>query len=112
MMSQLPSVPAAPMGASRGASQGTSSSSSNQSTAIVPGMMGVYNQLLGLNQQNYSKVLGAYAGGSNAMNAQLPGIYKGYSGLEGQVMNTLGMGQVLGQNGNWGVATPAAQAIQ
>ncbi len=73
--------------------------------------MGVYSDLLGRNTQNYANILGSYAQGQGQAAAQLPGIYGGYNQLGGDVMNTLGMGQVLGQNGNWGVAGPAAQAI-
>lgn len=102
------------MGSSQGSgnSSGSSSGSSKSETQIVPGMMGVYSQLLGLNQQNYGNVMNAYQSGQNAAAAQLPGIYGGYNTLKGDVMNTLGMGAALGQNGNWGVAAPAAQAIK
>lgn len=96
-------------GSSSGTSQGTSSS--QQSTQMIPGMMGVYNQLLGINQGHYGNVMNAYQGQLQNNQSQLPGIYGGYGQLGGDVMNTLGMGQVLGQNGNWGVAGPAAQAI-
>lgn len=104
-------------GYSIGGSQGssTSSGSSNNqssgqstgqsSTQIVPGMMGVYDQLLGLNQSNYQNVLDTYTSGQNNMSGQLPGIYGGYNTLNQSVANT------LGQGGDWGVATPAAQAI-
>lgn len=95
-----------------GGSTQSGSSQSQQATQIVPGMMGVYSQLLGLNQGNYQNVLSAYTQGQNRQASQLPGIYQGYGQLQGDVANTLGMGQVLGQNGNWGVATPAAQAIE
>lgn len=89
----------------------TGSSSSQQSTQMVPGMMNVYNQLLGLNQNNYQNMLNAYTAGGQTLAGQLPNIYQGYGGLQNQIMGTLGMGQVLGKNGNWGVAAPAAQAI-
>ncbi len=94
-------------------SSGSSSSSSSgqQSTGMIPGMTGIYNQLLGVNQQRYGNVMNAYQGGEKNINQQMPGINQGYSQLGGDIQNTLGMGQVLGQNGNWGVAAPAAQAI-
>lgn len=94
-----------------GGGSGSSSSSSSSHPDTIPGMMGVYSQLLGLNQQNYGNVLNAYQQGQGNLGQQLPGIYGGYGAVQGQVENTLGMGQVLGQNGNWGVAAPAAQAI-
>lgn len=87
-------------------SQGVSTGSSTSGTQIVPGMLGLYNQMLGLQQRQYSNVLSAYGNGINAVGQQLPGIVQGYGNLLGDVRNTLGMG------GGWGVATPAAQAIQ
>jgi hypothetical protein len=89
----------------------TSSGSSQSSTQMIPGMMGVYSQLLGLNQQNYGNVLGAYNTGQQNISSTMPGITSGYGNLNAGIQNTLGMGQVLGQNGNWGVAQPAATAI-
>ncbi len=98
-----------PSGGSSQISSGTGSSSSGP----VPNPItdSAYSQLLGLNQQNYGNVLGAYSQGQQQAGGQLPGIYGGYGQLGGDVQSTLGMGQVLGQNGNWGVAAPAAQAI-
>lgn len=106
--------------ASVNASQGTSSSSSTNkstqsstneaknSTQMVPEMLGVYQQLLDANKTNYGNVLSAYQGQQASNNQQLPGIYQGYGDLNKGVANTLGMGQ----EGGWGVASPAAQAIQ
>ncbi len=96
-------------GSSSGSSQ--SSSAGDQYTAVVPGMMGVYGQLLGVNQQRYGNVLGAYQSQLQGNARQLPGVYQGYNSVLGDVNNTLGMGQVLGKDGNWGVAAGAAQAI-
>ncbi len=96
---------------STGSSYGQGQSTSKSGTRITPGMMGVYNQLLGLNQQNYQNVLGAYNQGQQNLAQGLPSITDSYGALQGDVMNTLGMGQVLGQNGNWGVAGPAAEQI-
>lgn len=98
-------------GQSSGTSSSTGSGSSSQSTQMIPGMQGVYSQLLGMNATNYGNVMNAYQGQKASNAAQLPGVYAGYGQVQGDVMNTLGMGQVLGQNGNWGVADPAAQAI-
>lgn len=81
-------------------------SSSSSSTQIVPGMKDIYNQLLGLNQQNYSQVLGAYGAGQANLASQLGGIYGGFGALKDQVMDTLGF------KGGWGVAEPARQAIE
>jgi len=81
-------------------------SSSQSGTQTIPGMMGVYNQTLGLNQANYSNILGAYGQGQQNLSATLPGIYGGYGQLGGQVAETLGYGGTP-----WGVAAPAAQAI-
>jgi hypothetical protein len=67
--------------------------------------MNVYNQTLGLNQQNYQNILGAYSGGQQNLSANLPAIYQGYGDLQKQIAGT------LGQGGDWGVATPGAQAI-
>ncbi len=90
----------------------TGSSQSQTQTAIVPGMGNIYSQLLGMNQQNYGNMMQAYSQGQNNLSGQLPGVYGKYGQLSQDVGNTLGMGQVLGQNGNWGVAAPAAQAIK
>ncbi len=89
-----------------------SSSSSYSFPVMNPGANDIYNQLLGLNQQNYQNILGAYQGAQANMNQQLGGIYSGFDSLLGKVENTLGMGAALGQNGNWGVAGPAALAIR
>lgn len=72
----------------------------------IPSQMGLYNQSLALNQQNYQNILGAYSGGQQGLAAQLPGIYQGYGNIQSGVQNTLGLG-----GGGWGVAAPAAQAI-
>lgn len=90
---------------------GRSSSTSQSGTEMIPGMSSVYNQLLGMNEGAYNQALGAYGQGQSQLASGLPSIYSGYNNVQGNVMNTLGMGQVLGQNGNWGVAAPAAQAI-
>jgi hypothetical protein len=85
-------------------------SASTSGTGIVPGMLDVYNQLLGLNQQHYQNVLGAYQGAQGNLAQNLPSISQGYGDIENQVMGTLGQGRALGGN-NWGVAQPAATAI-
>lgn len=94
-----------------GSSTSSGRSQTQQSTQIVPGMMGVYSDLLNRNQQNYGNVLSAYTKGQQTQASQLPGIYGGYNTLQGQVAQTMGMGAALGENGNWGVAQPAATAI-
>lgn len=99
-------------GGAGGAGGGVAPGSSQSAPGVIPEMMGVYKELLGINQQHYGNVMNAYQSGQNTLARQLPGIYQGYGQLSGDVMNTLGMGQVLGQNGNWGVAGPAAQAIK
>lgn len=96
---------------SGGSSKGSGSSQSQQSTQVLPSLMAGYNQLLGLNQQNYGNTLNAYSQGQSQLAGGLPSNYASYGQTLGGVGNTLGMGQVLGQNGNWGVAAPAAQAI-
>lgn len=102
MAINLPSIP--------GGSSGQSSSSS--SPTMIPGMMGVYNQLLAVNQQHYGNVLGAYQQGESTIASQSPQIAAGYAGVNAGVQNQLGMGQVLGQNGNWGVAQAGADRIR
>jgi hypothetical protein len=92
---------------SSGSSSGYSSGLSQSAPVINPGAAGFYNQLLGLNRQNYQSVLDSYSSGIRNAQGQLPGIYNAYGGLEKQVMGTLGL-----TGGGWGVATPAAQAIQ
>lgn len=89
--------------------QSTSSSRSvsNTKTAVVPGMMGVYNQLLGLNQQNYSNILSGYQTAQQQLASSLGGIYSGYGDVENKVMKMLGV-----DGGGWGVATPGANAIR
>jgi len=93
-----------------GAAPGQSVSQSD--TQMVPGMVNVYNQLLGLNQSNYQRMLGAYQQGQAHLSGRLPQVSGLYGSLSGDVMSTLGMGQVLGKDGNWGVAAPAAEAIR
>lgn len=106
-------MPEVPDLSQRGGSyqQSSSSSRTTSQTRIVPGMMGVYNQLLALNQANYNNALSIYQQGDARLAAQLPGIYAGYTDLENRVMSTLGMGAPLGGD-NWGVAQPAARQIQ
>lgn len=82
----------------------SSSSSGVSNPVIIPGMQDIFNKLLGLNTQNYQTILGMYGQGMNNIGNATNLEYN-------TVMNTLGMGQVLGQNGNWGVAGPAATAI-
>lgn len=82
-------------------------SQSNQTYGMIPGMMGVYNQTLGLNEQNYANILGTYGRGAGQLAATLPGIYGGYGQLQSAIGQTLGV-----TGGGWGVAAPAAQAIQ
>jgi hypothetical protein len=92
-------------------SSGTSTSQGTSSPVMIPGMESVYNQLLGINQGHYQNVMGAYQQGQNMAANQLPGIYDSYSGLTGQVENTLGLGGALGGS-NWGVAQPAETQIE
>lgn len=95
---------------SPGASSGSpavGAGGSASSPGVVPGMMDVYNHLLGMNTQNYGNVLSGYGQAQGNLGAQLPGIYAGYGQQEQNVMNTLGVG-----NGGWGVAAPAAEAIR
>ena len=89
----------------RGAGGGGGGSTSTSGTGIIPGMMDIYNQTLKLNQGIYGDVLGSYTGGRKDLAATLPEIYQGYGKLQGNVAG------ILGQGGDWGVATPAAQAI-
>lgn len=85
----------------------SSSNYSSQSTQMVPGMMGAYDQLLKLNMGNYQNVLSAYNQGQANLSNRLNQIEPGYNRLGQQVMRTLGLG-----GGGWGVAAPAARDIQ
>lgn len=91
--------------------QSTSTSGSQSGTGMVAGMYDVYKELLGKNERNYQNVLGSYNQGQDELRGNLQSLYPGYGQVQSGVMNTLGMGQVLGKDGNWGVAAPAAQAI-
>lgn len=82
-------------------------STSTSQTRITPGMMDVYNDLLGKNVADYNNVLQGYTQAQTNLGQGLQGVMGDYNALEGQVMNTLGL-----SGGGWGVATPAAQAIQ
>ncbi len=93
-------------GFSSGSSSGSSSSRSDSTSFAVPEMMNVYNQLLGLNRDNYSRVLDVYSSGLNHLRDVFPDVYQGYGRLQDQVMDTLGVG-----GGGWGVAQPGANAI-
>jgi hypothetical protein len=98
--------------AGMGSSSNVGQSQSQSQTQIVPGMLDVYNQLLGLNSQNYGNILGAYGQGQSNLTATLPSIYQGYGDIKNEVMGTLGVGAgAPGGEGHWGVAAPAAQAI-
>lgn len=84
-----------------------STSRSTSTPGIVPGMMDVYNQLVGINQQRYQNVLSAYQQGLGQLNTQLGGIYGGYNQLTNRVLGQLGLA-----GGGWGIAAPAATAIR
>lgn len=90
-----------------GSSSGFSSSTSQSGEQQLPGAAGYYQDLLNRNSQNYKSILDAYGGGINKAQGSLPGIYSGFGQIQQGVMKTLGLG-----GGGWGVATPAAQAIQ
>lgn len=92
---------------SQNQSNNVSQSTNRSGSYVDPTKLGLYNQLLGLNQQNYSNVLNAFNTGQDELRGNLAGAY----GQLPSIQNTLGMGQVLGANGNWGVADPAARAI-
>lgn len=92
---------------STNSSSSRSASGSTSRTAIVPGMMGVYNQLLGLNQQNYGNIISGYGNAQAMLANQMNSIYGGYNELMGQTMKMLGV-----DGGGWGVATAAANAIR
>src|SRR4051794_33115743 len=92
---------------SSGSNSGFRSGASSLSPVLHPGAVGYYPHFLNRNQTNYRSLIDAYSGGIRNAQAQLPSIYNAYGGLEKQVMGTLGLN---GQG--WGVATPAAQAIQ
>jgi hypothetical protein len=72
-----------------------------------PGAMGIYNQQLGLQLQNYSNILNGYSQAQNNIGRRVDQIAGGYDAAQRNVMNTLGVG-----NGGWGVAAPAAKEIQ
>jgi hypothetical protein len=110
-MSQLSSIYATPLGSSSNQQSQSSQSSSTSGSQVNPQMASMYGQLLGMNQGVYGQTNQAFQQGQSQLANQLPGIYGAYGQITPDVMNTLGMGAVLGQNGNWGVAGPAAQAI-
>ncbi len=93
--------------ASAQSSSSSSRSGSTSQTRIVPGMMAVYNQLLGLNQQNYQNLQSGYGDAQQRLASQLNTVYQGYGDIETRVMKMLGV-----EGGGWGVATPAANAIR
>src|SRR5206468_1413489 len=69
---------------------------------------GSYNSALAMNEALYGDILQGYQQTSGNQFQNQQGIQSGYGQLTGNVMNTLG----LGKPGSWGVAGPAAQAIQ
>lgn len=73
----------------------------------MPGAFQVYNQLLGLNAQNYQNTINAYLSGQNNINNNLNNILGGYGNLYSGIKNTLGVG-----GEGWGVALPGANAIE
>lgn len=82
-------------------------STSTSQTRITPGMMDVYNDLLGKNVADYNNVLQGYTQAQTNLGQGLQGVMGDYNALEGQVMNTLGL-----SGGGWGAAAPAARDIQ
>lgn len=75
--------------------------------AIIPAMGQVYSQLLGLNVGNYNQILSGYQQAQSNLSAGLAGSSAGYGNLYSGIRDTLGVG-----GGGWGVAQPAANAIQ
>jgi hypothetical protein len=75
--------------------------------AVIPDMMNVYNQLLGMNVQNYNNILGAYGNAQNQLASGLAGSTQGFSDLYRGITQTLGVGGT-----GWGVALPGANAIE
>jgi hypothetical protein len=70
-------------------------------------MMGVYNQLLDLNQGNYNNILSGYQQGQQLLGQSLGQAYAGYGNIQDDVMRMLGV-----DGGGWGVATPGANQIR
>lgn len=68
-------------GYNTGQSSGGSRSQSQSGTGITAGMMDVYNQMLGINQQHYQNVLNTYNQGQGNLAQALPGVYQGYGGV-------------------------------
>lgn len=83
------------------------SGSTASASAVLPDMMNVYNQLLGLNMQNYNSMMGQYTQAQNNLGAGLAGLSGAYSNLYSGIQDTLGVG-----GGGWGVAQPGANAIE
>ncbi len=73
---------------------------------LNPGALGMYNQLLNLNQQNYGNILQGYQSGQQQLSNQLGSINAGYGTVQNNVLNALGV-----TGGGWGVAALAAQQI-
>lgn len=94
------------------AGSGTSTSQSQESQQVNPQLANYYQQILGMSNQRYGNMMQAYQNGQNWLQSNLPSVYNQLGAVGNNVQSILGMGQVLGQNGNWGVAAPAAQAIQ
>jgi hypothetical protein len=80
---------------------------SQSGPTVNPGAMGLYNQQLGLNLQNYNTILNSYNQAQGNAANELQGIYSGYGALSKSVLGALGV-----NGGGWGVAAPAAQQIQ
>lgn len=104
-------IGAAPLSAGAGGitpqSVRAGSGSTASASAVLPDMMNVYNQLLGLNMQNYNSMMGQYTQAQNNLSSGLAGLSGAYSNLYGGIRDTLGVG-----GGGWGVAQPGANAIE
>lgn len=74
----------------------TGSSTSTSETRALPSLLNEYNRLLGLNQDNYRNVLGAYQTGAQQLAQQLPGITQGYQGLSGDIDSQFGRAYGVG----------------
>jgi hypothetical protein len=89
-------------------SSGTSRNRSQSKTAIVPGMLKLYNQSIKFQQDNYQNMLDQYAQEQKNLNAGTNAIAGGYDTGKANVMRMLGQTP----SNPWGNAAPAAAQIE
>jgi hypothetical protein len=87
--------------------QGSSFQRSQSAPGFIPGQGSVYKPMLKRSNMRWGALQQGMQQAMHNVNSQMASIYSGYHDAGQQAMHTLGV-----DGGGWGVASPAAQAIQ